>query len=43
MIFLVIILVIVFIVFWFLGKEVPIRREPFEQPMDECPDRHPFF
>jgi hypothetical protein len=44
MIFLMIILAIVFIVFWFLGKEVPIHNEPFtEQPRDECPDRHPFF
>jgi nitrate/nitrite transporter NarK len=44
MIFLMIILAIVFIVFWFLGKDVPIHHEPFtEQPRDECPDRHPFF
>ena len=44
MIFLMIILAIVFIVFWFMGKEVPIHHEPFtEQPMDECPDHHPFF
>jgi hypothetical protein len=43
-IFLVVILAIVFIVFWFLGKEVPIKYEPFtEQPRDESPDHHPFF
>ena len=43
-IFLVIVLAIVFIVFWFLGKEVPITHEPFtEQPRDESPDKHPFF
>ena len=43
-IFLVIVLAIVFIVFWFLGKEVPITYEPFtEQPRDESPDEHPFF
>jgi hypothetical protein len=43
-IFLVIVLAIVFIVFWFLGKEVPITHEPFtEQPRDESPDHHPFF
>jgi len=43
-IFLVIVLAIVFIVFWFLGKEVPITHEPFiEKPRDESPDHHPFF
>jgi hypothetical protein len=43
-IFLVIVLAIVFIVFWFLGKEVPIHNEPFtEQPRDESPGHHPFF
>jgi hypothetical protein len=43
-IFLVIVLAIVFIVFWFLGKEVPIHNEPFtEQPRDESPGQHPFF
>jgi hypothetical protein len=43
-IFLVIVLAIVFIVFWFLGKEVPIHHEPFtEQPRDESPGHHPFF
>jgi len=43
-IFLLIVLAIVFIVFWFLGKEVPIHHEPFtEKPRDESPDQHPFF
>jgi hypothetical protein len=43
-IFLVIVLAIVFIVFWFMGKEVPIHNEPFtEKPRDESPDQHPFF
>jgi hypothetical protein len=43
-IFLVIVLAIVFIVFWFMGKEVPIHSEPFtEQPRDESPGKHPFF
>ena len=43
-IFLVVVLAIVFIVFWFLGKEVPIHSEPFtEKPRDESPDQHPFF
>jgi hypothetical protein len=43
-IFLVIVLAIVFIVFWFLGKEVPIHHEPFtEKPRDESPGHHPFF
>jgi uncharacterized protein HemY len=43
-IFLVVVLAIVFIVFWFLGKEVPIHSEPFtEKPRDESPDHHPFF
>ena len=43
-IFLVIVLAIVFIVFWFMGKEVPIHSEPFtEQPRDQSPDKHPFF
>ena len=43
-IFLVIVLAIVFIVFWFMGKEVPITHEPFtEKPRDESPDHHPFF
>lgn len=44
MIFLAILLAIVFIVFWFMGKEVPIHHEPFtEKPRDESPDHHPFF
>ena len=43
-IFLVIVLAIVFIVFWFMGTEVPITHEPFtEKPRDESPDHHPFF
>jgi hypothetical protein len=43
-IFLVIVLVIVFTVYWFLGKEVPMKYEPFrEKPRDESPDHHPFF
>jgi hypothetical protein len=43
-IFLVIVLAIVFIVFWFMGKEVPIHSEPFtEQPRDESHGKHPFF
>ena len=43
-IFLVIILAIVFTVYWFLGKEVPMSYEPFsEKPRDESPDHHPFF
>jgi hypothetical protein len=43
-IFLVIVLAIVFTVYWFLGKEVPIKHEPFtEKPRDESPDHHPFF
>jgi hypothetical protein len=43
-IFLAIVLGIVFIVFWFMGKEVPITHEPFtEKPRDESPDHHPFF
>ena len=44
MIFAVVVISIVFIVYWFLGKEVPIKREPFtEQPRDQSPDKHPFF
>lgn len=44
MIFLLVILSIVFIVFWFMGKEVPIHTERFtEKPRDESPDQHPFF
>jgi hypothetical protein len=44
MIFLLVVLAIVFIVFWFMGKEVPITHEPFkEKPRDESPDHHPFF
>ena len=44
MIFAVVVISIVFIVYWFLGKEVPIKREPFtEKPRDESPDEHPFF
>jgi zona occludens toxin (predicted ATPase) len=44
MIFLLVVLAIVFIVFWFMGKEVPIHSEPFtEKPRDESPDHHPFF
>ena len=43
-IFAVVVISIVFIVYWFLGKEVPIKREPFtEKPRDESPDEHPFF
>jgi hypothetical protein len=43
-IFAVVVISIVFIVYWFLGKEVPIKREPFtEQPRDQSPDKHPFF
>ena len=43
-IFAVVVISIVFIVYWFLGKEVPIKREPFtEKPRDESPDHHPFF
>ena len=44
MIFAVVVISIVFIVYWFLGKEVPIKHEPFtEKPRDESPDHHPFF
>jgi hypothetical protein len=44
MIFAVVVISIIFIVYWFLGKEVPIKREAFtEQPRDESPDEHPFF